>query len=157
MLIISIFAWLYDLKLSDAHPDGLAKTLLNVSKAVNTMVNGLGAGGFKHVIYPPIPAQKNLFNQGIYSIEMRHPFYSYGDDTWYILLHRKVSLSELKSGTTHFLAFGPLFHAIAEGFVKQVFFVAEEWPEYFMRLFDNDVSPSLQAVHKPKQRYRHLR
>ena len=130
MLIISISAWLHDLKLSDAHSDGLAKTLLNVSQAVNTMVNGLGAGGFKDVIYPPIPAQKNLFDKHIYSSKIRQPFYAYGDNIWYILLHRAVSLSELKSGTNHFLAFGPLLHVIAEGFVKQVFFVAEEWPEY---------------------------
>ena len=130
ILIISIFTWLYDLELPDAHPDGLAETLFNVSKAVNTMVDGLGTSGFEDVIYPPLPPQQILYNRDIHSEDLRHPFYVYGDNMWRILLRRKVSLPEFECDTNYFPAFGPLLHVIAEGFVKKVFFVAEEWPEY---------------------------
>ena len=44
-----------------------------------------------------------------------------------------------KKNTDDLLAFGPLLHVIAGCFLKQIYFVAEEWPEY--------LHPALKEVH----------
>ena len=128
MLVVSVVEWLRDFELSDTQPEDLVKTLLNLSKAVNTMVNGLGTSGFQDMMYPPLPPRKLLYHKDIYPRDIRHPFYGYGDNIWRILLPQEASLFE--QGANHLLTFGPLLHVIAEGFIKQVFFVAEEWPGY---------------------------
>ena len=132
MLIVSVVEWLLDVRLSVTHPDDLVKTLLSISKAVNAMVNSpaLGTNGFWDVIYPPLPLRKRFYGKDISGRDMRHPFYWYGDKIWLMLLRRELPLSALERATDNLLALGPLLHVIAEGFVKQVYFVAEEWPEY---------------------------
>ena len=128
MLVVSIREWL----ISDTHLDDLVKTLFSISKAVNAMVNSpaLGTNGFRDVMYPPLPPKKYFYVADISPHDMRHPFYGYGDNIWHKLLRWEVPLSGLEWATSHLLAFGPLLHAIADGFVKQVYFVAKEWPEY---------------------------
>ena len=128
MLVVSVVEWLINVKPSNMHPDDLEKTLLSISKAINAMVSGLGTHGFKDVMFPPLPPKKVALRT--YYEHMQYPFYLYGDNILRIMLRQEVSLSGHEHGINYLSAFGPLLHVIAEGFVKQVFFLAEEWPEY---------------------------
>ena len=106
MLIVSVLEWLRDVKLSDTYSDDLAKTLLSMSKAVNTMVNSLGNDAFQDVMYPPLPLNKHLFD--IYASDLlRPPFYWYGDNIWRVLLSQNVPFAEPKEPTNHLLASTP--------------------------------------------------